>query len=98
MNLYLSHKHRNDHVVILFLIFASSQWSICICSWDEDRQALLIARDALGVKPLYYQYGNNGLYFSSEIKALPIVPLTLDPSGIDSYLSYLWSLGKATPV
>ena len=99
LNLYLSYKHRNDHAcdpVSLFLRRLNGVFAFAL--WDEDRQALLIARDALGVKPLYYQYGNNGLYFSSEIKALPIVPLTLDPSGIDSYLSYLWSPGKATPV
>jgi len=39
--------------------------------WDENRKRLLIARDRLGIKPVYYTLSDNGiLHFASEIKAL----------------------------
>lgn len=66
--------------------------------WDSDHQSLLLARDALGVKPLYVQHADAGLYFASEIKALPHAAFTLDPVSLDRYLTFLWSPGELTPV
>lgn len=65
--------------------------------WDADRESLLLARDALGVKPLYYQATGTGLHFASEIKALPSLPHALDAAALDRYLTFLWCPGEGTP-
>lgn len=72
--------------------------------WDKRSGTLFLARDALGVKPLYYATSAKGFSFSSEIKGL----LKLDPSLADRndldmlslhrYLSFLWCPGEGTPL
>ncbi|HEX7794227.1 MAG TPA: asparagine synthase (glutamine-hydrolyzing) [Vicinamibacterales bacterium] len=57
--------------------------------WDERRQRLLIARDRLGVKPLYYFRGQGFLLFASEVRALlatNLVPGHLDATALWQYL------------
>jgi asparagine synthase (glutamine-hydrolysing) len=60
--------------------------------WDRNQQALFLARDRLGVKPLYYaQLGNGKLIFGSELKALladPDLLRELDPLAIEDYFAY----------
>lgn len=69
--------------------------------WDRTTQTLLIARDALGVKPLYYLSTINNFIFSSEIKAfLPFIQETegeLDIPQIHRYMSFLSCPGDGTP-
>ncbi len=59
--------------------------------WDTRRRALLLARDRLGKKPLYYARTNRQLLFGSEIKAIlaarAFAP-TLDPTAIYQYLCF----------
>jgi asparagine synthase (glutamine-hydrolysing) len=51
-----------------FLKKLDGMFSIVI--WDNNKKKLIIARDRLGIKPLYYKIHNNTLYISSEIKPL----------------------------
>jgi asparagine synthase (glutamine-hydrolysing) len=58
--------------------------------WDDRRQELLLVRDPLGKKPLYYYRATDRLIFASEIKALlahPAVPKRLDPLAMYHYLT-----------
>ncbi|MES2116734.1 MAG: XrtA/PEP-CTERM system amidotransferase [Pseudomonadota bacterium] len=60
--------------------------------WDRNEQTLFLARDRLGVKPLYYARLDNGqLAFASELKALllhPAMPRALDPLAVEDYFAY----------
>lgn len=42
--------------------------------WDENKQQLLIAKDRIGKKPLFYTFQNNKLIFASELKAIASLP------------------------
>jgi asparagine synthase (glutamine-hydrolysing) len=68
--------------------------------WDRDSQELLLARDALGVKPLYFTLQDGGMAFASELKALlPVLhSRTLDAAAIHRYLTFLWCPGESTPI
>ncbi len=62
--------------------------------WDQRRSRLLIGRDRLGIKPLYYLTDQRRLVFASEIKSIlevPDVSASLDREGLDEllYLGYI---------
>ncbi len=60
---------------------------------------LFLARDGVGVKPLYYSETTSGFLFASEIKALLVSPeinTDIDFSAIHYYLAYLWCPGAQT--
>ena len=59
--------------------------------WDARRRTLLLARDRLGIKPLYYGVFDRQLVFGSELKALlanPVVRCDLDARALSAYLRY----------
>jgi asparagine synthase (glutamine-hydrolysing) len=62
--------------------------------WDASRRRLLLARDRVGVKPLYYaELPGRGIVFGSELKSLledPDVPREWRPDAIDAYLTLLY--------
>jgi asparagine synthase (glutamine-hydrolysing) len=59
--------------------------------WDGPRRELLLGRDRLGIKPVYYAATPDGLVFGSELKALiqsPWLRPRLDRRGLAAYLQY----------
>jgi asparagine synthase (glutamine-hydrolysing) len=67
--------------------------------WDARKRQLLLARDHVGVKPLYYWVDRERIYFASEIKALlrvPEIPNELNVAAVPDYLAFLWAPGGET--
>ena len=60
--------------------------------WDTERHELFVARDRLGVKPLYHAESDGVFHFASEVKALlpAIGPRRLRHDALADYLTFLW--------
>lgn len=62
-----------------------------VAIWDRNRGRLLLGRDRLGKKPLFYQATQDQILFGSELKSLACAPTfdkCLSPSAIDQFLTY----------
>jgi asparagine synthase (glutamine-hydrolysing) len=66
--------------------------------WDSNKKTLVLARDPIGKKPLYYWSDGGKLIFASEIKAILAagVPAGISEEGLRSYLAYEYSIGDQT--
>jgi asparagine synthase (glutamine-hydrolysing) len=71
-------------------IFARLRGMFALALWDRRTRRLILARDRIGEKPLYWARTRSGLIFGSEIKALhawPDVPRTPDLGALDHFLT-----------
>jgi len=67
--------------------------------WRESRRRLVLARDRMGIKPLYYALCGGELYFGSEVKSIfcyPEVPRRIDLDALDAYLGLNYVPGSRT--
>jgi asparagine synthase (glutamine-hydrolysing) len=66
--------------------------------WDAETQELFLARDRLGIKPLYWAQHDGVLYFASEVKALlpALPPARMRTELVADYLAFLWVPGADT--
>lgn len=67
--------------------------------WDTKARSLFLARDRVGIKPLYYCLTGKSLVFGSEIKAIladPSVKREIAPELIDRFLTFLYMPGEET--
>ncbi len=67
--------------------------------WDQKTKSLVLARDRVGIKPLYYSLSDKAIVFASEIKAIladSTVSRKLAPEIIDRFLTFLYVPGEET--
>jgi asparagine synthase (glutamine-hydrolysing) len=67
--------------------------------WDARQQRLVVARDAMGIKPIYYRTDGDALFFDSEIRALRHSagrPIDLDPLALNLFLRYRYTPSPLT--
>ena len=67
--------------------------------WDRRDRVLSVARDHLGVKPLYYAALPQGFVFASELKSLTLcadLPRDIDAVAVGDHLGFLWTAGENT--
>jgi asparagine synthase (glutamine-hydrolysing) len=97
---------RSDTEVIVHLyeeigedVFTRLNGMFALALWDARLKKLILARDRLGKKPLYYHSNKQRLAFASEMKALLAlndVPMRVDPDSLDYYLSFFYVPSPAT--
>ena len=90
LHLYEEHGER-------FLEHASGMFAVAL--WDQRRQRLIVARDRLGMKPLYYTLANGMFAFASEVKSLltlPFVKAEVDRESLQEYLGLGYAVAPRT--
>jgi asparagine synthase (glutamine-hydrolysing) len=67
--------------------------------WTQSRRRLVLVRDRMGIKPLYYARRDNEIYFGSELKAIllhPEIERRINRAGLDHFLSLNYVPGPHT--
>jgi asparagine synthase (glutamine-hydrolysing) len=96
------HRFRTDHSDTEVIVHGYEEWGagvverlhgmFAIGIWDARRRRLFLARDRIGIKPLYFAWTPQAFVFASEIKALlphPELHADVEPTSVYHYLSFL---------
>ncbi len=97
------HTFATDHSDTEVLVHGYEEWGIsglldrlegmfAFAIWDSNRKKLVLARDRVGIKPVYFTKRDGEFLFASEIKALlthPAVPRKVGKAALYHYLTYL---------
>src|ERR1041385_6287211 len=79
--------------------FEKMRGMFAVALWSEPDRRLVLVRDRMGIKPLYYCRRGDDVYFGSELKAIlehPEIPRTLDLAALDKYVSVNYVPGSQT--
>lgn len=99
----LGHTFQTDHSDTEVLLHGYRQWGLhgllerlegmfAFALWDQERSCLMLARDRIGIKPLYFAEVDGAFLFASEIKALhqhPRLNRDINQAAFGHYLSFL---------
>ncbi|HUA17920.1 MAG TPA: asparagine synthase (glutamine-hydrolyzing) [Bryobacteraceae bacterium] len=90
------HSHSDTETVLQAFLewdtecFARMRGMFAVALWSEPKRRLVLARDRMGIKPLYFAQRGEDLYFGSELKTILVhreIGRTLSLDGLDCYLS-----------
>lgn len=77
--------------------FEKFRGMFAICVFDIEKKQMFLARDALGIKTLYYTIKEQNVYFASEIKAFkPFISFSPNYDNLFEFLKFGTNLGKST--
>jgi asparagine synthase (glutamine-hydrolysing) len=85
-----------ETVLVAFAVWGRDAWAklegmFAVAIWDAAHKELTLARDPLGIKPLYFTEQSGGIAFASELKALRVLPehgFDIDPRAVHDYFSF----------
>lgn len=86
--------HAYEQYGLEFLTHLNGMFALAL--WDKKKRKLILARDRMGIKPLYYRADSQGISFASEIKSLLVDPeckKEIDLEALDDYFSLLYVPG-----
>ena len=77
--------------------FEKFRGMFAICVFDIEKKQMFLARDALGIKTLYYTIKEQNVYFASEVKAFkPFISFSPNYDNLFEFLKFGTNLGKST--
>lgn len=89
--------HLYEDLGVECLQYLNGQFAIAI--WDRNNQSLVLARDRLGIRPIFYSISDGIFIFGSEIKAIlahPLAKAEIEPMAIDQIFTFWSTLSPRT--